>query len=442
LTGSDSTTLWKFLKYLFEMSRVETSTSDLPADAARVSQYWEQQFEKNRADTSLWTNNNIVTRQIYRLISGGSEEHWLPWFFNHYLEEDAVFERSLSVCCGDGAHELGIAKTGKVRFVRAFDLSEGAIAQAKAAFEKAKIPKDNYAFEVADANDLQMDDRFDLILTTGALHHVTNLEGLLTKLSSMLRPEGYFVTLEYVGPNRFQWTDTQLSVINGILQQLDLRYLKESRRIELGRPSIPDFIAIDPSEAVRSEDILGLLPEFFTIEYLRNFNGTVMHPLYPLIEGRFTNANEPGFDSIVRMILWIEDFLIREKVLSSDFAFVICRRKERPEHHAPLTHSPTTECRLVGYIDLFDQNAIAGWAANVKTPTVPVSVDVYIDDRLQATLLSDGCRQDVKEAGYGDGRKGFTLALPPARSSSPGRIAKLLVAGSNQVLATRLYDAE
>lgn len=425
------------------MSFTEVDSSEDPAKSSHVSLYWEQQFEKNRTDTSLWTNNDIVTRHIYRLISGGSEEHWLSWFFNHYLENGVVFEKSLSVCCGDGAHELGIANTGRVRFIRGFDISEGAIAQAKANFEKAAIPRENYAFEVADADDLRLEDRFDLILSTGALHHVTNLEALLSKLAGMLDPDGYFVVLEYVGPNRFQWTDPQIAVINGILRQLDPRYLKENTRIELGRPLIAEFMAIDPSEAVRSEDIMRRLPEYFTIEYLRNFNGTVMHPLYPLLDARLTNTNAPDFDSIVRMILWIEDFLIREKVLSSDFAFVICRSKQRREGlGAAQAHLSPTARRYVGYIDLFDQHTVAGWAADMKTPAAPLTVDVYIDDRLQATLTADLFRQDLKEAGYGDGRKGFMLALAPLGSLPRGRIAKLLVAGSNQMLATRPYDAE
>ena len=422
---------------------IEAATSDVPAELSRVSQYWEQQFEKNRTDTSLWTNNDIVARHIYRLISGGSEEHWLTWFFNHYLEDGVVFERSLSVCCGDGAHELGIANTGKVRFIRGFDLSEGAIAQTTATFEKAAIPKGSYAFEVADANNLQMEDRFDLILSTGALHHVTNLEGLLSKLSSMLGPDGYFVVLEYVGPNRFQWTDTQLSVINGILRQLDPRYLKENTRIELGRPSIDDMRKIDPSEAVRSEDVLRLLPEFFTIEYLRNFNGTVMHQLYPLLDARLTNTNTPDFDSIVRMILLMEDLLIRGNVLPSDFVFAICRNKKLAK--APATshaRRAAKEGRFVGYIDLFDDKTVAGWVADVRAPTIPVRIEIYIDDRLQATMSSDAFRQDVKDAGYGDGRKGFILPLVSPQSSPPGRIAKLLVAGSNQVLATRVCDVQ
>ena len=295
------------------------------SDSEHVSKYWEQQFEKNRADASLWTNNDIITRHIYSLISSGREEHWLPWFFDHYLGDTVRFQRSLSVCCGDGAHELAIANTNRVHFIRGFDISDGAISQVYANLEKGGFPKDRYAFEVADANNLQIDDHFDLMLSTGALHHVTNLEQLLSKLGRMLRPDGYFVVLEYVGPNRFQWTDAQLNVINDILQQIDPRYLKQNTRIELGRPPIADFIAIDPSEAVRSEEVRGLLSEYFRVEYLRDFNGTIMHPLYPLLHEGFTNANDPGFDSVVRMILQFEDVLIRNKVITSDFVFAICR---------------------------------------------------------------------------------------------------------------------
>ncbi len=411
--------------------------------SSRVSEYWEHQFEKNRADNSLWTNNQIITRHIYRLISGGSEEHWLPWFLNQYLPGDVSFERSFSACCGDGAHELALANSGKVRFVRAFDLSAGAIDQARASFVGAGISNDRYRFDVADADDLKIDDHFDLMLSTGALHHVTELETLLARLSRMLDPKGYFVVLEYVGPNRFQWRDPQLSVINGILRQLDAQYLKDNRRVELNRPPISELLAIDPSEAVRSEDILRLLPEYFTIEYLRNFNGTVVHPLYPLLDARRTNANEPDFDSIVRMILWMEDFLIRGQILSSDFIFAICRSKElRESPEEAQARLSARERRFVGHIDQFDAQTIAGWAADTTAPDAPVSVDVFIDDQLQGTLAADGFRQDLKDAGYGDGKKGFSLNLVSHTTFAPGTLAKLVVAGSKKLLGTRLWEGQ
>ena len=411
------------------MSLPEVDSSEAPGKSSHVSQYWDRQFEKNRTDTSLWTNNDIVKSHIYRLISGGRDEHWLWWFFSRCVPQGTVFKRSLSVCCGDGAHEMALALIGSVRFISGFDISEGAIAQARVTFEKAGIPRDAYAFEVRDADNLKLEGVFDLILSTGALHHVTKLEGLLSTLSKALDPNGYFVLLEYVGPNRFQWTDLQLSVINGILRRLDPGYLKDNSRIELSRPPIGELMAIDPSEAVRSQDVLRLLPAYFTIEYLRNFNGTVMHPLYPLLNERLTNTNSPDFDKIVRKILRIEDFLIRLNVLPSDFVFAICRSKE---HRGGA---------FVGYIDVFDQDRVAGWAADKKAPSAPIAVDIYVDDRLQATLTADMFRQDVKDAGYGDGRKGFNLPLGSGTPSPPGKLVRLLAAGSEQVLAARRWEA-
>lgn len=420
----------------------ESARSDSPAASARVSEYWEGQFEKNRVDNSLWTNNLIVARHIYRLISGGSEEHWLPWFFNHYLDNGIFLERSLSVCCGDGAHELALANTGRVRFIHGFDISEGAIAQANVTFQNAAIPIGSYAFEVADANNLQWEGQFDLLLSTGALHHVTNLEKLFSKLSNLLSVNGYFVVLEYVGPNRFQWRDTQLSVINGILRQLDPRYLRENTRIELSRPSVEAMMAIDPSEAVRSEDVLGLLPNYFTVEYLRNFNGTVMHPLYPLLNASLTNANTADFDSIVRMILLMEDTMICENLLPSDFVFAICRNKKLVEAgNSPEGRRRSRERRFAGSIDVFDRRFVVGWAADLKAEA-PVIADVYIDDRLQGTVPCDGFRQDLQDAGYGDGRKGFRLELIAPPPFSRHQVARLVVAGSTEVIATRPYQRQ
>jgi hypothetical protein len=140
----------------------------------------------------------------------------------------------------------------------------------------------------------------------------------------------------------------------------------------------------------------------------------------------------------VRMILLVEDLLIRENVLPSDFVFAICRDKKlaKAAGRSNLGHTKN-ERRFVGYIDLFDGKIVTGWAADVRAPTIPVRVEIHIDDRLQATMSSDAFRQDLKDAGYGDGRKGFSLSLV---SSPPGRVAKLLLAESRQVLAKRVCD--
>src|SRR4051812_15081629 len=108
-----------------------------PQSASRVSNYWEAQFAKNRVDASLWTNNHVVARHINRLVTDSEHHHWLPWFLNCYVPQDLFFEKSLSICCGDGAHELVLASTGRVKFIAGLDISEGALQHARSAFAAA-----------------------------------------------------------------------------------------------------------------------------------------------------------------------------------------------------------------------------------------------------------------------------------------------------------------
>ncbi|MBV6470669.1 class I SAM-dependent methyltransferase [Nitrospirales bacterium NOB] len=297
------------------------------ADAhERVSEYWSSQFEAMRVDQSYWMNNRLVEEWTYRLMTG-TPQHWLNWLLNEYFVQ-RTFERSLSVCCGDGAHEIQLYRSGKVRRVIGVDLSSGAIAQAKARFEAAAAPPDRYRFTVQDVNVLDVDGMFDLILSTGALHHATNLETLLARLEQALTPDGYFVVVEFIGPNRFQWTDRQIEIANKVLGALDPAYLRDGTCTRFERPTIASMLACDPSEAVRSADVFPLVRQHFEVCYERCYNGTLLHQLHPLLKTELANQGRRDFDSIVRLILLLEDMLVKHGVLASDFVFLICRKRQ------------------------------------------------------------------------------------------------------------------
>ncbi|MCS6318173.1 MAG: class I SAM-dependent methyltransferase [Nitrospira sp.] len=203
--------------------RLLTQTATFTStDDHRVSDYWGKQFEAMRTDNSYWLNNKLVEESTYRLMTD-TPKHWLGWLLTDYFAH-RTFHRSLSVCCGDGAHEIQLYTSGKVRFVSGVDLSEGAITQAIGRFEAVGSPQDRYRFEVRDVNALTIDGTFDLILSTGALHHTTNLEALLATVERALEPNGYFIVVEFIGPNRFQWTDRQIEIANQVLSVLDPYY--------------------------------------------------------------------------------------------------------------------------------------------------------------------------------------------------------------------------
>ena len=299
-------------------------TGNARDDQHRVSDYWGQQFQAMRVDNSYWLNNKLVEEATYRLMTD-TPRHWLGWLLNDYLAE-RTFDRSLSVCCGDGAHEIQLYTSGKVRFVSGVDISEGAIKQAAARFAAAGAPPERYRFEVRDVNALQLEETYDLIFSTGALHHATNLEGLLATMEQALAPNGYFVVVEFIGPNRFQWTDRQIEIANQVLSVLDPAYLRDGRNTRFERPTIESMLACDPSEAVRSAEVYPLVKKYFDVRYERFYNGTLLHQLHPLLRTELANQGKRDFDSIVKLILLLEDLLIKGNVLPSDFVFLICQK--------------------------------------------------------------------------------------------------------------------
>jgi SAM-dependent methyltransferase len=65
-----------------------------------------------------------------------------------------------------------------------------------------------------------------------------------------------------------------------------------------------------------------------------------------------------------------------------------------------------------GYLDWIDGEQIAGWAWDEAHPGSPVKLDVYDGDRFLATVLADAFRQDLLDAGKGNGKHGFSYTIP------------------------------
>jgi hypothetical protein len=82
----------------------------------------------------------------------------------------------------------------------------------------------------------------------------------------------------------------------------------------------------DPSEAVRSSEVYPLVEKHFDVRYERFYNGTLLHQLHPLLRSELANRGQRDFDSLVKLILLMEDLLIKGGVLPSDFVFLICQK--------------------------------------------------------------------------------------------------------------------
>ena len=68
---------------------------------------------------------------------------------------------------------------------------------------------------------------------------------------------------------------------------------------------------------------------------------------------------------------------------------------------------------LQGFVDGFDDGVLFGWAAR-QGDSRPVTLEILRDGRSLGTAVASLYRQDLKNAGIGDGRHGFEFRLPSA----------------------------
>lgn len=161
-----------------------------------------------------------------------------------------------------------------------------------------------------------------------SLHHFAHLESLYANVHRALKPDGYFVLNEYIGPSRFQWTDRQLEAANALLSVLPpryrLRWQDHSLKRRVHRPSRLSMILFDPSEAVESDKIVPNLDKFFTIVERRDYGGTLIHPLFADIAWNF-QEDRPDVQQWLKLCFDVEDTMLAHGEVMSDFALIVCR---------------------------------------------------------------------------------------------------------------------
>ena len=278
-----------------------------------------------------WTDSPAVLRHIHRLISGDPDVGWLEYACRKYLLRDGKgVGRALSIGCGGGALERQVRQMGACELVDAIDLAPEAIEGARKQAAREGISGISYA--VSNLDELRLPQAiYDVVFASSSVHHVRDLEGLFASVKASLKPDGILIMLEYVGPSQFQFTPRAVRIINDILKILPPAYTQRSSdpsasKTEFTVPSIEQMNRDDPSEAIRSQDILPLLNETFAIVEKKDYGGTIHHMLLQDIIHNFENGTVEGM-AMLRLLLYLETLLIREKVLESDFCFVVASPK-------------------------------------------------------------------------------------------------------------------
>ncbi|MEO8276449.1 MAG: methyltransferase domain-containing protein [Thermoanaerobaculia bacterium] len=278
-----------------------------------------------------WLEHPLVQRRLYSKVSGRPDRDIYGWLLDRMDALGIVrpVASALTLGSGDGRLERGLARKNFARLHLGLDLSAGAVEAARAAALADGLSHVSYA--VSDLNAPQLpESAFDVVLGVSSVHHVERLEELLAAVERALVPGGLLFLNEFVGPKRFQWPARQLELARHLIGLIPESYRRdgpgEPLHSEPFAPSAEEVFAVDPSESVRSDEILPLVAERFEILERRDLGGTLLHLVLEKIVRRF-NPQNPVDVAWLNRLFDAEDALLAAGEITSDFAVVLARRR-------------------------------------------------------------------------------------------------------------------
>ncbi|MFK7969194.1 MAG: class I SAM-dependent methyltransferase [Bacteroidia bacterium] len=283
----------------------------------RIQQTWE-----HMEHGAHWWTVPAVRRRWNEKATGDPELHYSQYVVDQYFEGKTGL-RMLSPGCGTATPERRFAATGAFARIDAFDISENLVSQANATSQEEGLGDIVHAF-AADVHNYELEaNSYDIVLFHSSLHHFDNLEGIIARVKSALKPGGLLVINEYVGPDRLQFTAAQIQEINRLLaampESLRKRWPDGDVKKRAWPPGLWRMIASDPSEAVRSSEIPALLKNEFNMQEERWLGGDLLHLLLKDI-GHHFQSEAAEVTHWQKVLFDAEDAFIKKRG-AADFLF-------------------------------------------------------------------------------------------------------------------------
>ncbi len=280
-----------------------------------------------RGGERTWMHEPAVRRTINARVTGSADRWPMDWFRERFAA--TPFDRALSLGCGEGALERDVVAKAICGRILGVDLLAEALERARGLAREAGLVGIDY--RRADMNRLQLEEHaFDLVFFHQSLHHVEDLEGCLATVRRALAPGGTIYLDEYVGPSRDGWRRPMLADAQAVFDRL-LPAVRRRRRI--GAP----IDRSDPSEAVRSADILPVFERHFRIVERRDYGGNLLALVHPYLR-HDRLAGPVGERALETLIAAEEDLLARG--VPSFYAVVVGEPRARIIHRGERRVAP------------------------------------------------------------------------------------------------------
>lgn len=305
---------------------------------------------------------------------------------SEYLQNRDVVS-VLSLCCGFGTVDRHfVSRLHTIRECVGVDIAEGAIEKAKS--RAAEDGLDHIiSYKCVDLNSFAWEkDKYDLVIANGALHHLKNLEGVLSGINYTLKNGGILYANECVGASYQDYPKRQLELINAVaylvppelreriaipfrhtyrhfaslykmLYKLsnnmytDVNYTSLSRKKRIIVSIIGkllksrnnnknnfsfgiihdsrkhDFLRTDPSEGVRSGEIVSLMHNYFNDVEVHSYGGALL--TYALDKKFYENydCNNVQHKRLLDLLCVLENYFIQTKQVNIEYAILVGKKR-------------------------------------------------------------------------------------------------------------------
>lgn len=294
----------------------------------KIANHWDDVSRKasaqNKEYRTKWWKSPAIIRHINQTICGDNLEGWNAGAINvlkQYTEGRA--EIAVSIGCGEGAKEMALLENNLVQKFICFELSKERIKKGKQLAEKKGLMS-RILFVNADFFETEYAGQmFNMVFWDNSLHHMQDTFLAVKKSYEILEPGGIFFCNDFVGKSKFQWTDMELAIVNGIRLSLsdDIFRRDDGKSYPrfIYRPSIEDMNKVDPSEAADSSEIIPAIKRIFSDPLIIPTGGLIYHLC---LNGILSNIEEDS--NLLKHLLELDDETIRMGL--TQYAFVLAKK--------------------------------------------------------------------------------------------------------------------
>lgn len=324
----------RFLKTLYANEPISLENSIKPKSyderMTEEKKHYLEMYKDRAEDEPLFERApaswGYLERATERLIR--SKIGYSQWEYIVHQANQMEAPQMLSLGSGPCGVEMGLAEkiTSNYHY-HCIDLNEHVLAIGQRQMEKRGL---NMTVQAMDLNFIELEtEKYDIITAFAALHHLDELEKIYAAINNALKPNGIFATVDVITRNGLMMWPETYEVVKGLwsiwpdkykfnhTSYATPRFTPEHKNVDYGKESF---------EAIRSQDLLPLLPEFFDpIIYIpyysisRRFLDTQYGPNYDL--------NDPYDYGMVEFIWNLDCYYIRERVLPPETMFAVMRKK-------------------------------------------------------------------------------------------------------------------